>query len=280
MLSKRWIINYLLFILIIIFTWIGLKYPITEDQLINRNAITQLKAQDIDSIQIETADQRIELSKQAGQWYLTSPLQWLANNIAAERITTLATLEPQSRLPSHEIDLATLGLTIPKAVVNLNQQRIYFGTTNRIGNRRYLMVGDQVFLASDIHYPFLQAGVSGLLDNRLLPPALELKSLQFKDFMLTKTEQGWQSANDTSAQAAQQLIDHWRQKQASSIKTYDATLTPLQKIRALSSNDQLIEFYLLSIKPEIILARPDLKLQYHFPERQYYELLSLPPAAQ
>ena len=280
MMSKRWIINYLLFTLIIIFTWIGAKYPITEDQLINRNAITTLKAQDINTIQIETADTKLELSKQDGQWYLLQPVQWFASNIAAERISTLATLEPQSRLPSNEIDPATLGLTIPKAVVTLNQQRIYFGDTNRIGNRRYLMVDDQVFLASDIHYPFMQTGISGLLDNRLLPPPVELQSLEFKDFNLTKTEQGWQSSTDSPALAAQQLIDHWRQNQASSIKPFDDSLTPLQKIRAHLSNDQIIEFYLLSIKPQIILARPDLRLQYHFPDHQYYDLLSLSAPAQ
>ena len=139
MLSKRWLINYLLIVLIIIFTWIGVKNPIREDQLINPNTITQLKPQQIDSIRVETADQTIQLQKQDGRWHITQPLAWLADNVAAERLTTLASSEFSSSLAKDQIDLSTLGLRIPRAVVTLNQKSIYFGDVNRIGNRRYLL---------------------------------------------------------------------------------------------------------------------------------------------
>ncbi|MBL7001085.1 MAG: hypothetical protein ISR73_14560, partial [Gammaproteobacteria bacterium] len=82
--SKRMLINYLLFILIIIFTYIGINYPIREDQLINRSVITALKSQDITDIKIETADATIQLQRQGNRWHLLSPVDWFANNIAAE----------------------------------------------------------------------------------------------------------------------------------------------------------------------------------------------------
>lgn len=279
--SKRWLINYLLFTLIIIFTWIGYKYPITEDQRINKNEITTLKARDVREIKIETADGAIELQKQNLNWRIIHPIQWFANNIAAERLTTLASLEPHSKLPRDQIDLSTLGLRIPKAVVMLDQQSFYFGDTNRIGNRRYLMVEPHVYLASDIHYAFINQGVAGLLDTRLLPPQLELNTLQFASFKLRKVSSGWTSnQTDRSEQDINRLINNWRHKQASRINPYDASLIPLNKIKASVQNNQEIEFYILSIKPEIIIARPDLKLQYHFPDHQYYELLSLDYADQ
>jgi len=275
MFSRRWLINYLLFILIIIFTWIGIKYPVDQAQQ-QGNAITNLKPQAIDQIKIETADIIIQLNKQAGSWRITSPIQWFANNIAAERLTTIATLETQSRLPRSEIDLSSLGLTLPKAVISLNQQSIVFGDTNRIGNRRYLLVGSDVYLVNDIHFPFISQGLNGLLDNRLLPARLALQSIKINNLQINREQGQWISSNPQhNSQAVTRLINEWQTAPASRIKAYDSNLTPLHKISAKTQSDELIEFYLLSIKPEIIIARPDLNLQYHFPENQYYELLSL-----
>ncbi|MDJ0833404.1 MAG: DUF4340 domain-containing protein [Gammaproteobacteria bacterium] len=278
MFSRRWLINYLLIVLIIIFTWIGHKYPVEQDQL-DPDTITQLKPQDIDSIRIETADITIQLQKQGGRWQLTQPLAWLANNIAAERLTTLANTPFSSNLEKDQIDLSTLGLRIPKAVVSLNQQAIYFGDVNRIGNRRYLLVDPMIYLVDDVHYAFINQGVSGLVDKRLLPPALELQSLQFPGFQLQREQAGWTATGqDVAVEQISGLVANWQQTEARDIRAYDKALTPLSKVRVKLQDQNELEFYLLSIKPEIILARPDLNLQYHFPEQLYYDLLSLDPA--
>jgi len=271
------LINYLLIVLIVIFTWIGIKYPITKDQMIDREAITHLKPQNIDHIKIETADNNIELSRQGQSWHIDRPIQWFANNVAAERLASMAALHPQSKLPRNEIDLSTLGLRIPKAVVTLNNKAIYFGNTNRIGNRRYLMVDPMVYLASDVHYPFISQGVIGLVDERLLPSQLPLQSLAFSGFKLTQDATGWHSDNKGTAEAdkAAQLIHNWHRSAASRITAYNERSTPLQKITATLQDGSSIEFYVLSIKPEIVIARPDLQLSYHFPPSQYYDLLAL-----
>lgn len=279
--SKRMLINYLLFILIIIFTYIGINYPIREDQLINRSVITALKSQDITDIKIETADATIQLQRQGNRWHLLSPVDWFANNIAAERLTTLVSIAPQSQLPRNEIDLSTLGLRIPKAVVTLNDKEFYFGDTNRIGNRRYLLLEPNVYLTDDVHFPFISQGLPGLADNRLLPPALELLQLQFSNFRLTREDSSWSSdRSEQNLPRIQQLVNNWQHKQASSIRPFDLSQMPLHKITATLQTQQSIEFHLLAIKPEIIIARPDLKLQYHFPDHQYYELLSLDQPAE
>ena len=276
MFSRRWLINYLLFTLIIIFTWIGLKYPIREDQKIIRNSITQMRPQDITRIKIETADAVIRLQKKGSRWLITDPIQWFGNNITAERLTTLATLEATSELPRDQIKLSTLGLSIPRAVVMLNDQSIYFGNTNQIGNRRYLLVDDKVYLSSDIHFPFIAQGLSGLVDGRLLPASLDVKSIKSASFSLQKQSSNWISDNPGHPpEAIQALLRNWQTLPASAIRAYDDSHTPLHKVIVTSEKTGTIEFFVLSIQPEIILARPDLKLQYHFPEHQYYTLLSL-----
>ena len=248
--SKRMLINYLLLVLIIIFTYIGIKYPIREDQMINRNAITSLKPGDITDIKIDTADDTIVLQKQSTSWHIVSPIAWYANNISAERLATLVTVEPQSKLPRQEIDLSSLGLRIPRAVLTLNNRVFYFGDTNRIGNRRYLMLEPNVYLINDLHYPFISQGLSGLVDTRLLPSLLELQELRFNSFKLVKQESGWGTDKAVaSPETTLQLVHNWQTMQASQIKPFTNTQIPLQKINARLQKGETIEFYLLSIKP-------------------------------
>jgi hypothetical protein len=280
MLSKRWLINYFLFILIIVFTWIGYKFPIREDQKINHKAITTLQPDLVERIRVETADGSIQLEQKQNRWFITQPFLWFADNIAAERLTTLASISAHSKLPKSQIDLSTLGLSIPRAVVTLNQQSIAFGATNQIGNRRYVMNDKTVFLVDDVHYPFIQQGFPALVDKRLLPAGSGLQSLRFGEFNLVQQAGVWQSEKKSATQqAVDRLISHWQNEPAAQIKVYDPSRTPIQKIVATFDSGENTEFYLLAIKPEIIIARPDLELQYYFPEKLYYDLLSLDQAA-
>ncbi len=273
--SRRWLINYVLFILIIVFTWIGANYPIRDDQKIDQNRLTNLNPEDIKHIKIELVDESITLEKQGSNWQIIHPINWFANNIAAERLATLASIEPQSKLAMSQIDLSTLGLRIPKAVVSLDDKSIFFGDINQIGNRRYVLLDPNVYLISDIHHAFVSQGISGLIDNRLLPSKQEITRLSFKGFELSKTGNGWESTKPNGdSKRNKQLVSNWQSLQASKISTYDNSLTPSQKVVVTNDNDKNIEFYVLAIQPELIIAHPDLNLQYHFAEKHYYDLLS------
>ena len=272
--SKRWLINYLLLTLIIIFTWIGTRYPVREDQKIDRASITGLEAQAIRDIRIETADHRIALQKLDDRWMLTEPVRWYANNISSQRIASMAELKPDSSLPRQQIDLGELGLAIPKAVVTLNDKKVLFGDTNQIGNRRYLLVEPNVYLYNDSFYPFINQGLPVFIDSRLLPPAEALQQLKSSSFTLSRLGDSWDSSDPAHTPGALgELISNWQDKQANRVKPFKDGAMPLKKFTAVLVDDRQIEFFVMSIQPEIIIARPDLGLQYHFAEFHYYGLL-------
>ena len=275
--SRRWILNYLMFVLIIVFTWIGMRYPGDNDQHKPANQLTSISPAEVSRIRIETADATIELGREKNRWMVIQPIDWFAHNIAAERIASLASAEYQSRLPSDQIDLATLGLTLPKAVVTLNSQVVSFGATNQIGNRRYLATNSEVFLVSDLHFPLINTGLAGLVDKRLLPPGLEVTRLELPELDLALGLDGWAADRaDANREQLAQLVNRWQRSEASSISPYQSSVTPLFGVGALT-NQGPVDFYVLSIEPEIVIARPDLGLQYHFPDHLYYDLLALPP---
>ena len=268
MISKRWLINYVLILLICVFTYVGNRYQVQTGYQ-PENRISKLKPQDIEQIHIKTADQTIRLVKDGSSWQIESPLLWFANNIAVERIIDIVNSQTDSRLPSSEIDISTLGLQFPQAVLTLNQTDFILGDTNNIGERRYLLTDDTVFLVKDRHLPFISQGITGLLDRRLLPRALALRSLTANAYQLTlSSESSWQSDKVEHSKAAiDQLVSNWQTLEAKHIQHYQSNATPRQKITARLDNGRSLEFYVLSIQPEIVIARPDLGLQYHFAEK-------------
>lgn len=272
--SKRWLINYLLFFLIILFGYLG--KPITDPKVVT--TILSAEPQDVKTIKIETKDNILHFSKQAKHWQIVSPIKWPASDINLERLTSLVNLEPHSSLPSDQIDISTLGLRFPEAVISLDKDVIVFGDTNKIGSRRYLLVNDTVHLVEDNHLPLTTAGLTGFINKALLPKTLTLKELKLPQFTLSKNDSAsWSvspSLDDYSADQSNQLIANWQTLESANIKPYENKSTPLKKIIAQTSAGKL-EFFLLSIQPEIVIARPDLGVQYHFSDDFYYDLFSL-----
>lgn len=277
MISRRWLINYVLILLIVVFTYIGNKYNV-ETGYQPDNRITNLKAQDITTIGIQTADLSLQLSKVDGNWQFDSPIIWYANNIAVERVLDLVNAQTDSKLQSSEIDLSTLGLQFPKALLKLNQTQFLFGATNNIGERRYLQTGDAVYLLKDRFLPFITQGINGLADRRLLPKAVPLQSLSFAEFQITKKESGDWISDKTLLKIDQinKMIGNWQSLEARYIQNYQPGQTPKQKVTAMLGQGGKIEFYVLAITPQLVIARPDLGLQYHFHESHYYGLLAAP----
>lgn len=276
MLSRRWIINYVLIVLILLFTWIGNRYDVQTGFQPDR-ALSPLRPADIDTIEIQTADESISLRRDGQAWSLQTPIQWPANQVNVARLLEIANAQTDSSLPSDQIDLGTLGLEFPRARLQLNQQSILFGTTNNIGDRRYVKAGDTVYLLPDVHLPFISQGLTGLVDRRLLPRALGLRALSLPDFELSRNgDNGWQLDDDRyDEERAAELVADWQGLEAAQIKAYDASATPRQKIIAQLDDGRELEFFLMSIAPEIIIARPDLGLEYHFREQFYYRLIAL-----
>lgn len=271
--SKRWLINYFLIFLIILFSWIGT--PNTEPK--ETVTISETTPQAITRISIETKDKKLEFNKPLDRWFITQPIQWPASDINLERLSTLVKLEPHSSLPNTEIDISSLGLRFPEAVITLNNEVIIFGDRNQIGSRRYLMVNDTVHLVTDNHLPFISTGLSGFINKSLIPHAFNIEQLQLPAFTLAKESNSWTTNKPFegySADQSNQLITHWQTLESTNIKPYKQNVTPQKKILAKTDQGEL-EFHLISIQPEIVIARPDLGVQYHFPDDRYYDLFSL-----
>jgi hypothetical protein len=274
MLSKRWLVNGLLALVIGVSLLLGYRDQSGSEA---RNPITSLKPADVMSVTIQLGDEHIVLRRSADQWLIESPVQWPARSITIERILGITVSESEASMAATGIDLSALGLQDPKVTLSLNDTRIFFGTTNNIDNRRYLMIGTTIYLLADVHLPFFSQGIIGLIDKRLLPPSIPLQTFELAERKLSRDgTDNWQSspATDIPADRLNQFVNNWQTLEAPAVKIFKQSGKPLEKMIAGLEDGSEIEFLLMSIYPELVIARPDLGVEYHFHERQQQELLS------
>ncbi len=274
MLSRRWIINYVLIVLIVLFTYIGNRYDVKTGRD-KTERVTTLRAADVNRVEIQTADETLMLTRTGSGWVLEAPVDWPANGVNVERLLDITNASTESRLPADEIDPATIGLDHPRAMLRLDDTSILFGATNNIGQRRYVMIDSTVYLLPDAHLPFITQGLVGLVDRRLLPRGLALDALQLPALEITHdTDGGWRADGAADGAALARLVDNWQGLAASRVQRYAASATPQQRVLARFADGRDREFYVLSIEPEIVIAHPAIGLQYHFPADAYYRLLA------
>lgn len=276
MFSRRWIINYLLIVLIILFTYIGNRFGVKSGYQ-QQAGITGLEAGDIESVEIKTADASLSLRRDSNGWQVEAPIRWPANNINVGRLLDVVNSQTDSRLDAAEIDLASLGLDFPRAMLRLNDTSVLFGATNNIGGRRYTMIDSTVFLLPDIHLPFISQGLTGIVDRRLMPRNLGLAALKLPELEISRDAGGdWVSTTgDYTSQQVTQLVGNWQGLEATRVNAFNPANTPRQKIEAVLEQGERLEFFLMSINPEIVIANPKIGLQYHFGAEFYYQLIAL-----
>jgi len=273
-LSKRWIVNALLVALIVGLSLVGIFFE-PSATVEKKLAISQLTADEVDTIDIETGNLQLRLQRVNDGWDIESPINWPAQENNVRRLLSILKIEADPLADSADVDLAALGLKQPKASMRFNGVPLLFGATNNIGERRYAMLDEKLYLLPDVHLVFVNQGLAGLIDRRLLPGPSGIVSLRLPDLEISLDENDlWRSnqAIEFPQASLLRLVDNWRTLQATRISNFDLELPPRQLIEIELADGEVIEFLLMSEDPEIIIAHPNLGLQYHF-RRDYRDQL-------
>lgn len=277
MLSQRLIINLVLIVLIAGLSYAGFHFD-PGSSTDKRPTISELRPDDVDRIEIQSADLQLRLQRSAQGWDLESPINWPAYATNVGRLLSILNLETSVLANAADVDLAQLGLQQPKASIRFNDSLLQFGTTNNIGERRYVMLDTRLYLLPDVHLAFITQGLSALVDRRLLPRRGEIVSLRLPDLEISLDEGNlWHSnqAIEFSQSSLLQLAQNWQNLQATRISQFDPELMPGQSIEIELADGQVVEFLLLSENPEIVIAHPGIGLQYYFRSDYRDQLIAL-----
>ena len=258
--------------------------------------LTTLIAAHITQIRIERgAAAPIALAHTAQGWVMTAPVRMPANSFRVETLLQVAQAASHARLDVVAVSLAEFKLDKPRARLWLNATEIAFGTTDSLSGRRYVRIGDSVHLISDTVYFDLIGAFTAFADTALLAPGSRLTQIDMHSLRLLRvSEGGWMQApnraqvapeGDASMDTINVLLDAWRQAHAILLRPYVVSVDSRARAEDaifihLAGAEQPLRFDIVSRVPDLVLARTDLGVQYHFPAGAARQLLSLTiPAA-
>ena len=266
MLSRRWLINAVLVVVIAALAWLGLRVDDVEDAASSQR-ISELTPSEVNRIEITAPGLALALRRETGGWLIERPILWPAN---AGNIKRLLGILEQAATPvadASSTDAAALGLQPPAASWLLDDTRLDFGAINPIGERRYLLVNSKLYLLPDVHLAFATQGLPGMVDRRLLPRSDEIARLRLPAVDIVRDDTGEYRAADRPQLASQvlaELVENWRSLPANGIRAFDLDANPGELISLRLASGEELDFLLQSREPEIVIANPQIGLQYHF----------------
>lgn len=242
--------------------------------------LTTLNVDDIDHIEIIHPDSKpIVLDKHSYGWAISAPAQVSADQLQVNALTELATRESSAQYPAAEMDLAALLLDPPEWTIKLNDTELHFGGKEPLQSRRYIKVGDTVFLTTDPPSTALDANYSDLVHALIIPDSeKEIEALQFANFGVSKDDDGnWLVTPESASKgsdATQTLIDHWNGARSLWRAMISEDDRPTKSV-ILTLGEKEVEFQIVATDPQLKLARPDIGVVYTLPPRYASDLFEL-----
>lgn len=248
--------------------------------------LTSLTADAITRIGVRHPDKpEIRLEKQGNTWQLVAPVKAPTDQFQVDALLNLATQPSTAQYPVAEMGLADVGLEPARYEIQLNDATLAFGETEPIEYRRYIRVGETVFLTTDPPSTALDSDYSDLVNPAPIPADAKIKRIKLAEFTLDAKEGGGWAVTpakaDKGADAAQGLADSWRNARSlwRAMRTNTDRPTPNDSAVVTLQDGQELRFVVVARTPQLKLLRPDLDVVYTLAPTFGDELFKLLPPA-
>lgn len=289
--KSRWLINLGLLVVIAGLTLFLYLNPKKDAPSLNAVKVSELSQADVVRVGIEfPAKNPVVLEKRDGNWFLVQPYAARAGLVPVSKILAILNAESVDKFDAS--DLARFGLDNPSLRLKLDDKEILFGTYNPVNGQQYIAFGNSVYLVSTQYSDAAATQVVELLDKHLLAPGEEVAGFDFSHLeqweatglRVERAGSEWKvsipGAKPVSSEMDDWFGDGWKTLSATSVKPYardSKAAYPYFEIILKDGKRIHVDKHLES--PELILARPDEGIQYHFPSDIGFTLLNPPVGA-
>ena len=236
--------------------------------------LTELDVDAINRFEL-TNPETLVFEKHDAHWWLASPIQAPANDIRIQQLLNIAKAESQAHYPVKPEDLTKYGLDKPQAVLKLGQLTLLFGGLEPIDMLRYVQIGQTLHLVSDDFSHHLLAKSTDYVDKKLLPEDSKIKELLMPGLTAKLGDKGqWSLEPPGNAAAMSELANTWQSARAIEVKRHEGQPQG-DSIHIVLTDGKSVDFVIIQREPDILLARPDWKLQYMVSAESGKRLLSL-----
>lgn len=264
--------------------------PAKQEQGAQTYELSARKLADFNNISVEYPTKAaVKYEKRDGYWYMTAPYQQRADQQQTQRILSILAAKSTEKFPA--TDLARFGLDNPRLKLKLNDEEFVFGTHNAITELQYVLHKGAVYALESTYEESATVQEIEMVDKRMLMPnqkavGFDLSKLEQweKSGLKLAFEQGkWVVTTPAGATPKQEEMRDWLDM------TWNAPIATAVEIYQPNAREQHPSFEItlqdgkkihvdkLQESPELLLARPDEGLIYHFPPDLGFTMLN-PPA--
>lgn len=221
------------------------------------------------------------IKQEDGNWRITQPVAIAANKFRLDSLLELINAPIHSQYTLSDVDSRALGLNDSQTSIQFDDQIITFGITNPGTKLRYLQLNDTVYTIEDVYYPLISSHFSSLVSLNLLPANSTIEKLILSNQTISKDSNNFWHSNintntdaDISADNINKTIDHWQNSQAFGIHQYLKRGNLGEVFIYLREKKKPITYTITDTEPWLILARPELGLEYHLDVDMFDKLIS------
>ena len=270
--SKINILNLVLFIVVISLAFV---IYFSEEPNTQLNLLTSIDTTNVNTIRIHHNNNETLIIKNGNQhWDITQPISIAANDFRINSLLKLLNAPVHSRYSTDEIDLSDTGFSDSSTNISFDDQTINFGTNNAATSLRYVKLNNAVYTIEDVYYPLLSSNFGTLVSLNLIPKGNRIVKLILKNLTLSKNDENiWQSNNEITADNINKILDDWRSAQAFGVHEYLERDELGEVFIYLTDLAEPITYTITDTDPWLILARPELGLEYHLDVDAYNKLI-------
>ena len=292
--KNRWILNFVMLALVAGLVAFLYLRPQASNDGPTQHEVTTLKLADFNAIKVEFPTQApTTFEKVNGLWRMTAPYKTRADQLSVQRILSIIAAKTQNKFTAG--DKEKFGLDKPQLRLKLSgvtgTEEFIFGTFNTVTDEQYVAYKDSVYLLPGNYAEAASTQAIEMVDKSPLAPP-EAKQIvgfdyahleQWEDIGLQVDIAGgnWKTnapkAKITQNELNEWLDFSWKQAQAKQVELY----TPDRKITYPSFKIKLkdgtkVHFDKIQESPDLLLARPDEGLLYHFANDVWFTMLNTP----
>lgn len=286
--KKRWLINLVLLLLVVGLGLFVINRDKPADPGAQRFPVAAFDPASVSRLSLEQPTKKpVVFEEREGRWFMLEPFKGRADSFSIGRILAIANADSADRFVLE--DPAKYGLETPQIRVRMDDRVFDYGMFNPVGGEQFVAHGGHVFSVATTFAEFAGTQPLELLDKRPLDSSEDivgfdlgaLEQWERSKLQLDLQDDGKWKVSATAAKPNQDDMNawfkEWQDLQATSVEPFtpDGAQHPYVVVKLRSGKS--IRLIKLQESPELLLAREDENLQYHFPQDVGFNILN-PPA--
>jgi hypothetical protein len=257
--------------------WVYFKPPREASAMLALSA--RLPAQ-ATAIRIErSGNPAIAIEKKGEIWRLTAPMSAEADPIQVQRLLAIRSARSPQRFPA--TGLERFELDRPRIQITIDDEVFVFGMVNAVSSEQYVLAQNAVFAIEPRYGRALQVDAMEFARKQLFSSSEVPLRFEMGTFSFSHSDGKWRLAPSTEPLSQDDLarwVENWRL--ASALRVAPLAPRPaLGEVRIDLKSGGSVKLAILQSTPELVIAREDEGLQYHFPAAIAQRLLQPPAAA-